>query len=99
MTVLVELLATLGVIVAAVTAGLAGVRLIRGPTLADRAIAADLVTMIGVAGGALLAARTAEIAYMDVALGLSLFGFVATVALAYVLQTQDREDTDDRDRR
>jgi len=85
---LVEAVATFGLVCAALAAALAGVRLLRGPTLADRAIAADLLTLIGVAGGATLAARTAEIAFLDVALGLSLFGFVATVALAYVLQSR-----------
>jgi multicomponent Na+:H+ antiporter subunit F len=86
--ILVESVATFALVFTALAAGLAGLRLLRGPSLADRAIAADLLTLIGVAGSAVLAARTAEIAFLDVALGLSLFGFVGTVALAYVLQSR-----------
>jgi multicomponent Na+:H+ antiporter subunit F len=82
-----SLLSALGEIALLVIAGSAtAVRIALGPTLADRAVGADLLTLLGVAGAGALAVAHAQTAFLDVALGLSLFGFLATVALAYFLQ-------------
>lgn len=86
MTDLLSLLGDLALLAIVGSAAVTAVRIVRGPTLADRAVGADLLTLLGVGGAAALAMGRAEMAFLDVALGLSLFGFLATVALAYFLQ-------------
>lgn len=58
------------------------VRLIRGPSLPDRVVALDMMTVCIVAFCGLAAIRYEEKAFLDVALVLALVGFLATVALA-----------------
>lgn len=60
----------------------AGARLLRGPSLADRVVAVDYVTLLLVAVAALLAVLLDEPEILDLALVLALVGFLATVALA-----------------
>ena len=62
--------------------GLAFVRLIRGPSLADRVVALDMMTVLIVAFCGLFAISSEERAFLDVAVVLALVGFLATVALA-----------------
>lgn len=62
--------------------GLAFVRLIRGPSLADRVVALDMMTVLIVAFCGLFAISSGEQAFLDVAIVLALVGFLATVALA-----------------
>ena len=61
---------------------LAFVRLVRGPTLADRVVALDMMTVLIVAFCGLFAISAEERAFLDVAVVLALVGFLATVALA-----------------
>jgi multisubunit Na+/H+ antiporter MnhF subunit len=58
------------------------VRLIRGPSLADRVVALDMMTVLIVAFCGLFAISSGERAFLDVAIVLALVGFLATVALA-----------------
>lgn len=63
--------------------GLAGcIRLVLGPSLADRVVSLDLVTVLLIAVAALLALKTGEAVYLDLGLALALVGFLATVAFA-----------------
>ena len=57
-------------------------RLIRGPSLPDRVVALDLITILAVAYCALFAIASEEPAFLDVAIALALVAFLATVALA-----------------
>jgi multicomponent Na+:H+ antiporter subunit F len=68
---------------------IAFVRLALGPTLADRVVALDMmtVTIICVCGVAAIA--TGVYALLDVALVLALVGFLATVALARFAERRD----------
>ena len=61
---------------------LAVVRMIRGPSLPDRVVALDLVTILAVAFCALFAISSGQSAFLDVAIALALVAFLATVALA-----------------
>ena len=61
---------------------LAFVRLIRGPSLPDRVVALDLITVLAVAFSALFAIASGEAAFLDVAIALALVAFLATVAFA-----------------
>ena len=57
-------------------------RLVKGPTLADRVVALDMMTVLIVAFCGLFAISSREPAFIDVAVVLALVGFLATVALA-----------------
>lgn len=57
-------------------------RLIRGPSLPDRVVALDLLTVLAVAFSALFAISADQPAFVDVAIALALVAFLATVALA-----------------
>ncbi|MEM7075420.1 MAG: cation:proton antiporter [Pseudomonadota bacterium] len=61
---------------------LAFVRLAKGPSLPDRVVALDMMTVAIVAFCGLAAIRYESAAFLDVALVLALVGFLATVALA-----------------
>ena len=65
---------------------LAAVRLFKGPTLADRIVALDMMTVQLVAFGALMALQSGDAAFLDVAVVLALVGFLATVCLARYLE-------------
>lgn len=59
------------------------VRLVRGPSLPDRVVALDLITIITVAIVGLFAVASDVSAFLDVAIGLALVAFLATVAFAW----------------
>lgn len=64
-------------------AGLAaGIRIVRGPGLADRVIGLDMLGLLGVAAAGLAALVSDSAVFVDVALGVALVGFLATVAFA-----------------
>lgn len=73
----------LGALAVAFALGLT--RAIIGPTVADRAVAADVCLYAVVAAVALLAVRAGAEAFVDVVLIATLLGFLATVALAMLL--------------
>lgn len=57
-------------------------RVLVGPSLADRVVAFDLVTVLAIAFTGLVAWRYGEPALLDVAVVLALVAFVATIAFA-----------------
>lgn len=69
-------------------------RFLRGPSDADRVIALDILfaAAIGLCVAAALA--TGRVLFLDVAIGLALVGFVATVAWARMIErpADDREE-------
>lgn len=64
------------------------VRLIRGPTLADRILALDLITTLAIGFIAAIAVRTGFSLYLDIAISIGLLGFLSTIALARYLLKQ-----------
>ena len=58
------------------------IRIVRGPSSADRVIALDMLSLLGVAAAALAALESGTAAFVDIALGVALVGFLATVAFA-----------------
>jgi multicomponent Na+:H+ antiporter subunit F len=75
---------------------LASVRLILGPTLPDRVVALDLLTMLVVAFLALFALATGVGAYLDAALALALVGFLATIAFARFVDLTPQDNPGER---
>jgi len=65
------------------------VRLAKGPTLADRVVALDMMTVSIIAVCGVAAVATGVYALLDVALVLALVGFLATVALARYAERAD----------
>lgn len=63
------------------------VRLARGPTLADRILALDMLTTLAIGYIGIVAIRTGFTLYLDIAIAIGLVGFLATLAFTrYVLK-------------
>ena len=73
---------------------IAFVRLALGPTLADRVVALDMMTVTIICVCGVAAVATGVYALLDVALVLALVGFLATVALARVAERRDAREKD-----
>jgi len=58
------------------------VRVVRGPDLANRVVALDLLSVLGVGIAAAAAVVSGDAVYLDVALILALIAFVSTIAFA-----------------
>jgi multicomponent Na+:H+ antiporter subunit F len=59
------------------------VRLIKGPSLPDRVVSVDLITVLAVAVAGLLAITHGESDFLDIAVALALVAFLATIAFAW----------------
>lgn len=70
---------------------MAVVRVLRGPTLADRILGLDVATTLGVGLIAVFALTVGQWLYLDVAIALALVGFVATVAFARYLISREEQ--------
>ena len=64
------------------------IRIIRGPTLADRILGLDTLTLLGVGVVGVISVRSGVLAYVDVAVALAFVSFVSTAALSRYLQTR-----------
>lgn len=71
---------------------IAFLRLLRGPTLADRVVAIDLITMIVVLLLTLFGMAVDDGAYLDAAIALGLVAFLATVAFARYIERLPRTE-------
>ena len=69
----------------ALSFAMALVRVLRGPTIADRAVAADVALYSVIAAIALLTLRQGAFEFLDVILVATLLGFLATVALSLLV--------------
>lgn len=65
-----------------ISLGLTVFRLLRGPTLADRVVALDMLALLGIGFIGVFSIATEEYAFLDVAIALALVGFLATVAFS-----------------
>ena len=88
---------------AAITFGLllvgmfcAFVRMVRGPSLADRVVALDMLTLLMVAFAGVYVVATGKSAFLDVAIALALIGFLGTVAFARYAERSVRHDVTTR---
>lgn len=68
------------------------VRLLRGPSLADRVVALDMLTAVAIGTIAVYAATTGATALLDAALVLALVAFMATVAFAQFVERRSEAD-------
>ncbi len=66
-------------------------RIAIGPTLSDRVLALDMLTVVALGFIGAIAVRTGLTLYLDIAIALALLGFLATMALArYILLRSGR---------
>ena len=61
---------------------LAGVRIVRGPTSADRVVALDMLGLLGTAAAGIAALASGSLVFVDIALAVALVGFLAAIAFA-----------------
>lgn len=61
-------------------------RLLRGPSATDRAIAIDMLGLIGIACASLASVIAGHTGFIDVALGIAIVAFLTAVALAGLLE-------------
>jgi multicomponent Na+:H+ antiporter subunit F len=77
------------------------IRLLKGPSLADRVVALDLLTVLAMGVIGLRVIATGDVLYLEIALALGLVAFLATVFFARLIETRGQEldhgyDTADR---
>ena len=70
---------------------LTGWRLVKGPSFADRFVAFDMLTALGIAFSGLTAVSTGRGSFLDIALALALINFVGTAAFALFLERKARD--------
>jgi len=81
-----ESILNLAVIIIMVAIGLGIYRLVKGPTVVDRVIALDLLTLIAIALITMIALVTSRFIYVDVALVYGLLSFLSVLAVARYLE-------------
>lgn len=72
------------------------IRLARGPSLPDRVIALDLLTVLALAHAGLFTLITGRAAFLDVAMVLALTAFLTTLALARYAERRNAPEKDSR---
>lgn len=65
---------------------LSAIRFVKGPTAADRTVALDTLTTIGVAALVLLGYVFQRFIYVDVALIYAVLGFIGVIVIARYLE-------------
>lgn len=80
----------LGLVLIIAGFAMALLRVMRGPSLADRAVSADICFFSVIGGFAVLAARNDLAALADAVLVASLVGFIATISLARLVGRKRR---------
>ena len=68
---------------------LALLRIVRGPTLADRVVALDLMATLAMGFILIYAVTTAQTILLDIAIVLALIAFLGTVAFAYFIEKRE----------
>ena len=61
------------------------IRIIRGPTVADRILGLDTITVLAIGIIGVFALRTGLHLYVDIAVAVALAGFLSTIAFARYL--------------
>ncbi len=78
---------------------LAFLRIVRGPSLPDRAVGLDLITTLALGFSGVYAITSDDFVFMDVCIAVALVGFLATVGFARYTERASNIDGDcDTDR-
>jgi len=76
----------ISIILISIGSFLAFMRFVKGPTAADRAIALDTLSVIGIAGLVLLAYFFKRYIYIDLALVYAVLGFIGIIVIARYIE-------------
>jgi multicomponent Na+:H+ antiporter subunit F len=68
------------------------VRVVKGPSLADRVLALDMIGLVSVSLIATYAIASQQALFLDAALALALIAFLGTVAFARFIEWRSRRD-------
>lgn len=68
------------------------VRFLKGPTIADRVIALDLLITIGIGIIAVYSIISNQPTFLDMAMILALIAFLSTVAFSYYLERREKNE-------
>ncbi len=74
----------------------AAIRIIRGPSGPDRVVALDMLSLLGVAITGIAVLASGSTAFIDIALGVALVGFLATIAFAGFIERGSINDQEKR---
>jgi len=88
-------LTILFVLMAGMSAMLGIYRLLVGPSATDRVVGLDILFSVAVVLSLIAAWVSGRTVYLDVAIGLTLIGFVATLAWARLIQASRNEDEEE----
>ena len=83
---------TLALVMVGLSMFLAFIRLVRGPSLPDRVVALDLITVLAAAMLALDTLATRQAVFIDAAIVLALISFLGTIAFARYLERRARSE-------
>lgn len=86
---LVGLSATIALVLLIAALLMTTIRVIAGPSLADRVLGLDMLVAIAIGFIAVFAIRAGQYLYVDIALALALVGFLATIAFARYIVRQE----------
>lgn len=67
------------------------IRFLKGPSLADRVVALDLIVTIGLAMMAIYAIISKQESFLDIAMIFALIAFLGTVAFSYYLEKRGKK--------
>jgi multicomponent Na+:H+ antiporter subunit F len=68
------------------------IRFLKGPNIADRVVALDLLVTIGTGSIAAYSVLTEQVTFLDIAMVVALIGFLTTVAFSYYLEKRKNND-------
>lgn len=88
----VTIVATYGLVVLSISLVMCAIRLRKGPTLADRVLALDLMTTVLMGIFALYALYSGESVYVDVVIVFALVAFISTVMYARHIERDAQRD-------
>lgn len=71
------------------------IRVLRGPSAADRIVGLDMLGSLGVSAAAVAVIASGSVAFIDIALGIALVGFLGTVAFGAFMERGTLQDEDD----
>ncbi|MEO3999374.1 monovalent cation/H+ antiporter complex subunit F [Mesorhizobium sp. CAU 1732] len=74
----------------------AGIRIVRGPSGPDRVVALDLLGLLGVAAAGMAVLVSGSVAFIDIALGVALVGFLTAIAFAGFIESGSIDEEEKR---
>ncbi|MDX1711526.1 MAG: cation:proton antiporter [Rhodovibrionaceae bacterium] len=83
-----EVCASIGFVLLGLALILSFLRILSGPTLADRVVAIDLLTILAMGFIGLRVLVTGETLFLEIAIALGLVGFIATVFFARLVEAR-----------